>query len=213
MGGVRKRNKIRKLKAKKAGGLVDALFTSTQQKVFRLIFGQPDRKFFAQELIDLCRAGSGAVQREIAALLESGLVTAEVIGKQKYYQANKDSPIFEELFQIVQKTIGLAGPIKDALESLGTPIKLAFIFGSLAKGSAKSGSDVDVLVVSDGVAQDELYAALEPIEQILARKINPLLYSSSEFRDRVNSKNAFLETVLSGERIPLVGDENVITVG
>jgi len=209
MGRAKKIQKSKVSKTKASASLVDALFTSTQQKVFRLIFGQPDRKFFAQEIIDLAAAGSGAVQRELAELSQTGLVITEVIGKQKYYQANKQSPIFDELFRIVQKTIGLAEPIKQALDLLGSPIKLAFIFGSIAKGSAKSGSDIDVLLVADNVGQDEIYAAFEPIERILSRKISPVLYSSSEFREKVRSKNAFLERVMAGDRIQLIGSDDV----
>ena len=88
--------------------LADALFTTTQQRVLGLLFGDPDRSFFANELITLTGSGSGAVQRELARLESSGLVTAKWLGNQKHYQANKDSPIYNGLWNIVQNTVGVA---------------------------------------------------------------------------------------------------------
>ncbi len=89
-----------------APSLADALFTRTQQRVLALLFGQPERSFYANELIGLAGMGSGAVQRELTALAGSGLVTVRSVGNQKHYQANADAPIFEELRGIVQKTFG-----------------------------------------------------------------------------------------------------------
>jgi len=84
--------------------LADALFTSTQQKVLRLLFGQPDRSFFVTQIMALANAGRGAVQRELHRLDASGLATVQMIGTQKHYQANRNSPLFVELCSIVRKT-------------------------------------------------------------------------------------------------------------
>lgn len=88
--------------------LADALFSATQQRVLALLFGQAERSFFTNELIGLVGAGSGAVQRELRRLVESGLVTVTRLGSQKHYQANPAAPIFEELRGIVTKTLGSA---------------------------------------------------------------------------------------------------------
>ena len=94
--------------------LAGALFSATQQRVLGLIFGQPDRSFYARELIDQIKAGSGAVQRELARLERSHLVTVRRVGNQKHYQANAGSSIFEELVGIARKTIGFAEPLRAA---------------------------------------------------------------------------------------------------
>ncbi len=94
--------------------LADALFTTTQQRVLALVFGQPSRSFFASELIELTASGSGAVQRELKRLASSGLVTVTRIGKQKHYQANPDCPVFEELCALVRKTVAMVEPIRQA---------------------------------------------------------------------------------------------------
>jgi len=98
--------------------LADALFTSTQQKVLGLLFGQPGRSFFVTEIMKMVKAGSGAVQRELHRLEAAGLVTIRMQGNQKHYQANSDSPLFDEICSIVKKTVGLEEPLKAALESL-----------------------------------------------------------------------------------------------
>lgn len=84
--------------------LADVLFSGTQQRVLGLLFGHPQRSFYATELIGLTGAGSGAVQRELARLAQSGLVTVHPVGNQKHYQANPTSPIFAELCSITQKS-------------------------------------------------------------------------------------------------------------
>lgn len=190
--------------------LIDVLFTSTQKKVLGLLFGNPDRKFFSSEIIRLADAGSGAVQRELAALSTSGLINVETQGKQKYYLANHNSPIFEELRSIIRKTVGLTEPLKQALKDTQTDIKIAFVYGSIAKGTDTATSDIDLLVVSDDLSLAELYAALSATETSLGRKINPTLYTSTEFEKRIHSKNFFIKKILESEYIILVGDKNVL---
>ena len=188
--------------------LADALFTATQQRVLALLFGEPERSFYTSELIDRIGAGSGAVQRELKRLAESGLVTVKRIGNQKHYQANPDSPVFEELCSLVRKTVGLAGPIREALEPLADRIRFATIYGSTAKGTDRAASDIDLLIVADGVTLEDIYRVLAPVEEQLGRKINPTLYTLKEFEDRKSSGNPFLSRLLSGDHIVLMGAEN-----
>jgi len=207
-----KKTPAKKLKknTKPRKSLIDALFTSTQKKVIGLLFGNPGRKFFATEIIRLADAGSGAAQRELKALTEAGLVSIENQGKQKYYQANRTSAIFEELRSIIMKTVGITEPLKKALKSIQEDIDLAFVYGSIAKGTDTATSDIDILIVSDKLSLSEIYEALEKTENTLGRKINPTLYTPTEFSKRIQNKNSFIEKVLASEYILLVGDTNVI---
>ena len=143
----------------RGSALTDALFTSTQQRVLALLFGQPDRSFFVTELMSLADSGRGAVQRELRRLAQSGLVTVTKVGNQKHYQANRDSPLFEELCSIIKKTVGLQEPVRAALEPLRNKISLALIYGSIAKRSDTAASDIDLLLVSDELTLEEIYAA------------------------------------------------------
>ena len=186
-------------------GVADALFTTTQQRVLSLLFGQPSRSFFASELIELTGSGSGAVHRELKRLVSSGLVTVTRLGRQKHHQANANSPVFGELRGLVLKTGGLAEPIRDALAPLADGITLALLFGSVPRGTATAESDIDLLVVSDNLTLESLYAALLPVETTLARRISPTLYTAREFAERRVAGSAFLSRVLAGSHHVLEG--------
>lgn len=189
----------------RGSALADALFTSTQQRVLALLFGQPNRSFFVTELMSLAHSGRGAVQRELGRLAQSGLVTVAKVGNQKHYQANHDSPLFNELCSIIKKTVGLQEPIRAALEPMANKISLALIYGSIAKQSDTAASDIDLLLVSDELTLEEVYAGLAPVEKLLDRSVNPTLYISKEFGHRRKTKNAFVTRVLKSPYIVLQG--------
>lgn len=187
-------------------GIADALFSATQQRVLALLFGQPARSFFTNELIGLVGAGSGAVQREVKRLVESGLVTVTRLGSQKHYQANPAAPIFKELRGIVTKTLGPAEVLRAALVSLGDAVRLALVYGSVAKGSDTAHSDIDLLIVSDVLTLEQVYAVLISVEQQLGRSVSPTLYTVAEFRRRRAGGNPFLTKVLAGAIVRLTDD-------
>jgi predicted nucleotidyltransferase len=199
----------RKAKTGERSGLADALFSTTQQRVLGLLFGQPDRSFYATELIGLAGGGSGAVQRELARLEQSGLITMRKLGMQKHYQANKESPLFRELVAIAHKTVGLAGPIGEALESLAPKIDAAFVYGSVAKRTDTARSDIDLMVLSDKVGYGEVFAALEAASAQIGRAVNPTVYSRKELAKRVKDDNAFVKRVLEQPKVWVIGSEDV----
>ena len=199
--------KTRVSKAPKRTGLADALFSNIQQRVLAYLFGQPERSFFATELIKLAGGGSGAVQRELARLADSGLVTVKHVGTQKHYQANPKSPIFAELCAIAQKTVGLAEPLREALAPLAKRIKAAFVFGSVAKRSDTAASDIDVLVLSDSIDYADVFAALQSAEAKLGRTVNPTVYTPANWRKKRKEGAAFVVKVAAQPKVFLIGTE------
>ena len=191
-----------------SANLSDALFTATQQRVLGCLFGQPGRSFSISELIQTTGAGSGAVQRELARLSGSGLLSVEQLGKQKLYRANPASPIHDEIVAIVRKTFGLAMPLRDALMPLADRLHAAFVFGSVAKGSDTASSDIDLMLVSDTLSYGEVMAALDPLIEQLGRAINPTVYMQAELRKRIEGGNSFVTRVLAQPRIWLIGGEH-----
>ena len=192
--------------------LSDALFSGTQQRVLGYLFGQPDRSFYATELIGLVGAGSGAVQRELARLEPSGLVTVHRVGTQKHYQANPNSPLFTELCGIAQKTTGLAEPLREALNPLASKIRAAFVYGSVAKRQDTAMSDVDLFVVSDKLSYADAFAALEAVGNKLGRPVNPAIITVKDLAKRIKQDSAFITRVLSQPKLWLIGGEDDLTV-
>jgi predicted nucleotidyltransferase len=190
--------------------LADALFSRTQQRMLGLLFAQPARSFYTTELITLTGAGSGAVQRELARLAQSGLVTVQHVGNQKHYQANPVSPIYGELVAIAQKTVGLAEPLREALAPVAKHIHAAFVFGSVAKRQDTAASDIDLMVISDTLSYGDLYSTLEAASARLGRTVNPTIYSRKELAKRIKSGEAFVKRVLSQPKIWLIGDEDAL---
>jgi predicted nucleotidyltransferase len=191
-------------------GVADALFAKVQQRVLAVLFGNPRRSFYANEVIGLARFGTGAVQRELARLEASGLVLVTRVGKQKHYQANPRSPVFEEVRALVLKTVGLVDVLREALAPMSKSIRAAFIYGSIAKGEDTAASDVDLMVLSDRLTYADLFAALERVSADLGRKVAPTIYSSKELSKRMKQDNAFVTRVLGQPKLWLIGDESVL---
>lgn len=192
-----------------SSGLANALFTATQQRVIGLLFGHPERSFYVSEMLARTGSGTGALRRELDRLQEAGLVTAQTVGNQRHYQANANSPVFQELVQLVRKTVGAVEPIRDALDSVRDKLAVALLYGSAVKGTDQSSSDFDLLVVSDDLTLEALYAALAPAEASLGRRIQPTLYTQAEYRRRRQSDQSFVSRVLADETLVLIGDPDV----
>ena len=191
--------------------LADALFTQTQQRILGLIFGQPNRDFAVSELITATGSGSGAVQRELAKLTAAGLLSIRRSGNQKRYQADPAAPIHDELVSMIRKTVGLAGPLQDALRPLADNILAAFVYGSVAKQSDTARSDIDLMIVSDTLGYADVMQCLEAAHQALGRPINPTIYSRHEWRTRIHEENSFLMRVLAQPKIWVIGGEHELS--
>lgn len=192
--------------------LAGALFSGTQQRVLGLLFGQPDRSFYATEVITLAGVGSGAVQRELARLAQSGLVTVKPVGNQRHYQANPDSPIYEELCSLVRKTVGMAEPLRAALAPLAAHIKVAFVYGSIAKQQDTARSDIDLLLVSDTLTYGDTILALQEVSAQLGREVNPSIFTPQDFAKRLREGGAFVSRVMAQPKVWLIGRPDDFTL-
>lgn len=190
--------------------LADALFPKVRQRVLAVLFGAPDRSYYANEVIALAQSGTGAVQRELAGLSEAGLLTVSKQGNQKHYQANASAPVFAELRSLVLKTIGLADVLRAALAPLAAQIEVAFIYGSVARQQDTAQSDVDVMIVSGTLGYGEVFGALEGATTSLGRKVNPTLYTPADWAKRVQNNNAFITRVWQQPKMWLIGSEETV---
>ncbi len=187
--------------------MADALFPKVRQRVLAVLFGNPGRSFYANEVIALAQSGTGAVQRELAALLDAGLLLMTKRGNQKHFQANAAAPVFTELRGLVLKTMGLADVLRAALAPLEAQISAAFVYGSVAKQQDTAQSDIDVLIVSSTLGYADVFGALENATTQLGRKVNPTLYTPDDIAKRIAQDNSFFTRVLQQPKIWLIGSE------
>ena len=183
-----------------------ALFGKGRRKVLGLLFSRPDELFYFREIARWAGAGLGAAQRELHRLAIAGIVRRTRRGNQVYFQADAQCPIFAELRGIVLKTAGVGDVLRAALASLASRIRLAFVYGSIARGEPRQASDVDLCVVGE-VTFAEVVEALAPAQDTLAREINPTVYSPDEFERKLAENHPFVSNILAGPRIVLMGDE------
>lgn len=188
----------------KDSSLAEALFTKTQQRVLGLLFGNPEQSYYTNEVVRFAEAGIGTVQRELKRLEAAGLITSKKVGNQMHYQANRGAAIFAELHGIVIKTVGLADVVRQALQPVQDQIDLAFIFGSVAQGTDRTTSDVDVMVIGNASFEDVVYAVHDSQETLL-REVNPVVMSASEFSSKVLQGDRFVSRVVSEPKIFLKG--------
>ena len=192
---------------KKKKDMAAVLFPGTKRKILALFFLNPDQEYYFSEVIRLTRTRQGVIQRELKTLAEAGILNAEKRGRQKFYSVNRKHPIFQDLRNIIFKTFGVIGKIREALEPLGKKIKVAFVYGSFARGEEVSGSDLDLFVVGS-IRLDEIVSILSTVEQAISREINPTLFSDTEFKSKWSKKNHFLKSVAKTEKEFIIGSED-----
>ncbi len=186
--------------------LCSGLFGKTRQAVLALLYGRADSSFYTKQVLDAVKIGRGTVQRELKNLTDTGIIIREVQGRQVYYRANAQCPIFNELKSIVRKTFGVADVIRQSLETVADKIRIAFIFGSVARSTDDRKSDMDVMVVG-AISFGDIVTLLSPAEEKLGREVTPVVYPVAEFKQKVKEDHYFVKTVLEGEKIFLIGDE------
>lgn len=189
-------------------GLGGVLFSKTRRQVLGLLFGNPGRSYYAREIVRHAGIGTGTVQRELEKLSKAAIITVRKIGNQKHYQANREAPIFEELYGLVIKTFGVSDVLRKELEPFSEKIKIAFIFGSVPKGTDHADSDIDIMIISDRLAYPDIMSVIPQAESKLGRSVNPTLFNTSEFRKRIDTDSGFVKRVMAQPKIFLIGTEN-----
>lgn len=185
--------------------LATLLLGAYRRRVLGLLLLQPDRTHHVREIARLTDTSPGTLHKELSRLAQAGLLTREKVGNQVRYGANRQCPIYAELAGILRKTSGLADLVLDALEPLSRRLKLALVFGSVARGEERAGSDVDLLLVGS-VGFADAVKALHPAQDRVGREINPVVMTAAEFRKK--AREPFLREVLAGAKLFLIGGED-----
>jgi predicted nucleotidyltransferase len=185
--------------------LSDTLFGRTRGALLAVLYGHVGESFYLRQLARRTEITLGAVQRELRQLVDAGLVTRVTVGNQTFYSANQASPVFEEMRSLVTKTVGIHDVLLEALRPLEKKINVAFVYGSTARSGENAESDVDLMIVGR-VHFAEVIEHLAEAQKTLSREINPTVYSTNEFRNKL--QGGFLKTVLTRKKLFLIGDES-----
>ena len=188
-----------------ATSIGDALFTKTQQRVLGLLYGVPDKSFYTNEIMRWADMGRGTIRRELDRLVSAGILSVTPEGNQNHYQAKQDNPVYTELLGIVRKTFGVVDVIKQALKPLNARIDLAFIYGSIAKGTDARTSDIDLMLIGEGLNYGDVIDVLMPLEESLQRSVNPTVFTSAEFASRLDQNSSFLVRVMEQPKLVMKG--------
>ncbi|HNP36252.1 MAG TPA: nucleotidyltransferase domain-containing protein [Woeseiaceae bacterium] len=186
---------------------IEFMFSPYRRQVLAALFLCPDEKFHVRELERITGISAGSIHRELRAMAESGLLVRQKSGNQVFYNANPDSPIYEELAAIFRKTMGLSSLLQEALSDLDNNIDAAFVFGSMASGRQTSGSDLDICVLGD-VSLFDVVHALSSVQEKLRREINPVVMTTTKFAALAKKKDRFVTRVLSEPTIFIKASKN-----
>jgi len=185
--------------------MLQQLFGSRlRARVIGWLFTHTDERFYVRQLTDLLGEDSTNLSRELARLESMGIVVSEKDGREKYYRANGDSAVFEELQSLAVKTTGMLDVLREALASHRSQIDVAVVFGSIADGTYTAKSDVDLLLVGD-VGPLDLHVAISQVEERLRRSVNYTILSTEEFAKRRSEQEGFLANVLAGPNLTVMG--------
>jgi predicted nucleotidyltransferase len=183
------------------------LLGQTRSAVLGTLLLHPEASLHVHELARRTGASAGSLHRELRALAELGVLLRQEVGRQVHYRANPSSPVFAELAGLLRKTTGLADVLRAALVPLGNKVALAFVFGSMAAGSERPVSDVDLMVLGSASFAD-LARALAPAQEALGREVNPTVMAPREFARKLAADDGFARSVANGPRIWLIGGED-----
>ena len=186
--------------------LAEILSSRIRAEIFRLLFGVSNKPLHMREIERRSGLSIGTIQQELKKLLRLELVRKYKDGNRVYYEANQEHPLYPDIRSLVLKTIGLVEIIRNALKS-GPAIKLAFVFGSIARHEEKGKSDVDLMVIGE-IGLRQLTGLLSGVSAQIGREINPHVFSTKEFSKRRAAKDDFLARVLDSPKIFIIGNEN-----
>jgi len=188
---------------------LEFLFPKARRELLALFLLHPSESFHLRELARRLDMGHGAIQREVAHLVDAQVISSRREGSRVLYRANTGSFVFPELRGLIEKTVGAVGRIREALLPLAPSIRVAFIYGSMAAGTQKESSDVDLMVVGEATF-GEVTEVIPEAERTLGREINPTIYPVDEFRAKVVQKSPFLRAVLDSPKNFVIGDASVL---
>lgn len=187
------------------------LFRSeTQIELLALLLLQPDRSWTLEELAGRLAAPQSSVHRELGRAVSAGLVARDDRRRPHHYAAATDAPTYAPMRELLDVTVGVPVRLGAALEEV-PGVLAAAIHGSWAGGHLRPDSDLDVLIVTEH--DGERRAARRAAAQVgghIGREVDATVVSRQNFDEMLRSGNPFVQGLLGGPRIDVVGDIEVL---
>jgi predicted nucleotidyltransferase len=191
----------------KSKNLIEWLFPRVRREVLVLLLTNPQDRWHLRDIQRKTGCSVNTVRRELAGLVQMEIVLQCKDGNRIYYQANAQNPVFADLAGLCRKTSGIVSLLRQAIESLSDKIRVAFIYGSVAKNTARAQSDIDLMVIGS-CSFANVVKAIHPVQEQLSREINPSVYAVDEFREKVSASQHFISTILRDPKLFILGDDN-----
>lgn len=182
------------------------MLTKNKKELLALFFANPDKAFYLREIGRIIGKQPGVFQRAVNSMVKEGLLQSEYRANTRCLKINRDYPLYKELKSIIGKTAGLVAGIKDGLDKIKN-IRLAFIYGSYAKGAEQEFSDIDLMIVGNP-DEGKLIDLFDSLEKKFQREINYTLYSPGVFKKALKDQDPFLLNVINGKKDIIIGGEN-----
>jgi len=184
-------------------------FSKNGEILLALFFTNPGKAFYMQEIGQIIGKKPGVFQKAINALEEEGILQSTYQANARFFKVNANYPLYKELKKMIDKTAGITEKLRAALKKIDE-VQCAILYGSFAKHTERSDSDVDLLIIGRKGVEKVLLNVVRKMERGFQREINYKIYSSSEFSDKWEKGDAFLEEVMNNRYIILKGDPNAL---
>lgn len=177
-----------------------------RKKLISYFFSNPEKEHYLREIASLLNLDPGNLSKELNGLEKDGIFVSQIRGRIKLYKLNKKYLLFNELKNIIFKTIGIEGTLRSSLEKI-SGIQVALIYGSFASGEETMNSDIDIFIIGK---PDEkvLNKEISIIERKTGREINYIFWPAKEVVKKLKEKNSFLEEIFKNKKIFLKGTKN-----
>ena len=190
-----------------SSNLAALLFGAYRRDALALLLLHPEVSLHVREIARATGKAPGTLLRELNRLADAGVLTRKPIGNQVHFQADTRCPIYEDLRSLLKKTVGVVDVLREALAPLADKIHTAFVYGSVARGDERAGSDLDLMIVGEAKFA-AVVQALGPARDALQREINPNLFPLPEFRRKFTAGEPFLERVLADKKLFVIGGDD-----
>ncbi len=184
--------------------LAELLSSRARAEIFRLLFSGTGEELHVREIERRSGLNDSTLRQELRKLVRLDLVQSRRDSNRVYYRAKTESPLYPEIRNLVLKTSGLSDVLKSALKD--KRIRVAFVFGSIARGEEKAGSDVDLMVIGQLGLRD-LSRLLSGIEEKIGREVNPHVLREEEFQKRIRAKEHFVSSVMEAPKLFIIGSQ------